>query len=89
MSCARIALTDSGGIQEETTILGTPCLTLRENTERPATIDAGTNQLVGTDPQRILAGYRSALERKGTSVKPPLWDGKAAGRIVEVIARSF
>ena len=82
-SGARLVLTDSGGLQEETTVLGIPCLTLRDNTERPITIEMGTNRLVGTDPADIT---RAALEvlagpsRPGAKI-PPLWDGKAAGRI--------
>lgn len=87
---ARIVLTDSGGIQEETAILKVPCLTLRENTERPITRDAGFNQVVGSDPGRILAAYRAVME----GARPPgrylpLWDGKAAGRIVEVLKREL
>jgi UDP-N-acetylglucosamine 2-epimerase (non-hydrolysing) len=87
---ARLVLTDSGGIQEETTALGVPCLTLRWNTERPVTLTAGTNRLVGTDPDalrqacdEILAGTWAA----GT--RPPLWDGRAAERIVAVIAGRY
>jgi UDP-N-acetylglucosamine 2-epimerase (non-hydrolysing) len=83
MSDARIILTDSGGIQEEATILRVPCLTLRENTERPATIDAGFNQLVGTHPDRILAGFRRAFEGPRIDAGPPQkWDGRAGERIV-------
>jgi UDP-N-acetylglucosamine 2-epimerase (non-hydrolysing) len=83
---ARIVFTDSGGVQEETTVLGVPCLTLRENTERPATVEHGSNQVVGTDPDRILAATRVILrgpERQ--SQRPPLWDGKAAPRIVAIL----
>jgi UDP-N-acetylglucosamine 2-epimerase (non-hydrolysing) len=83
---ARIVLTDSGGVQEETTVLGVPCLTLRENTERPATVLHGTNQVVGAHPDRILAAARSILEKPAPAQKcPPLWDGKAATRIVAII----
>ncbi|MFZ0318416.1 MAG: UDP-N-acetylglucosamine 2-epimerase (non-hydrolyzing) [Candidatus Sulfotelmatobacter sp.] len=83
---ARIVLTDSGGIQEETTALGVPCLTLRENTERPATVDHGTNRIVGVDPERILAAAESILnEPARSSNRPPLWDGSAAPRIVAII----
>ena len=87
MSSAAIVLTDSGGIQEETTVLGVPCLTLRENTERPITIEQGTNQLVGTDPQRILAGYQRARSATFTPRIPDLWDGHAAERIADIIVR--
>lgn len=83
-SGARIVLTDSGGLQEETTMLGIPCLTLRENTERPVTIEIGTNMLVGTDRDRITAAVDGILRRPRKDIRariPPLWDGKAAGRI--------
>jgi UDP-N-acetylglucosamine 2-epimerase (non-hydrolysing) len=83
---ARIVLTDSGGIQEETTVLGVPCLTLRENTERPATVEHGSNQIVGVDSDRILAAARSILSNPARpSRRPPLWDGKAAPRIVAIL----
>jgi len=83
---ARIVLTDSGGIQEETTVLGVPCLTLRENTERPSTVEHGSNQVVGVNPDRILAAARAALNRPArSSRRPPLWDGKAAARIVTIL----
>jgi len=86
MSCAKLVLTDSGGIQEETTILKVPCLTLRENTERPITAQIGSNQVVGTDPQRILSAYRSVADGQWREPQiPPLWDGKAAERIVDVL----
>ncbi len=79
-------LTDSGGLQEETTALGIPCLTLRENTERPITVEEGTNVLVGVDPGRIVAAAREALSGAGkTGRVPALWDGKAAERIAEVL----
>ncbi|MGD1021686.1 MAG: UDP-N-acetylglucosamine 2-epimerase (non-hydrolyzing) [Candidatus Sulfotelmatobacter sp.] len=83
---ARIVLTDSGGVQEETTVLGVPCLTLRKNTERPATVEQGTNQVVGTNPDRILAAAQLIL-RSSTRPprRPPLWDGKAASRIVTIV----
>jgi UDP-N-acetylglucosamine 2-epimerase (non-hydrolysing) len=83
---AGAVLTDSGGIQEETTYLGVPCFTLRDNTERPVTIQAGTNTLLGLDPAAI-AGIPAALAARGPapSEPPPLWDGKAAERIADVI----
>jgi UDP-N-acetylglucosamine 2-epimerase (non-hydrolysing) len=79
-----VVLTDSGGVQEETTILGVPCLTLRENTERPVTITHGTNRLVGADPDRIIAAWRD-IGRVESAGPPPLWDGQAATRIVDVL----
>jgi UDP-N-acetylglucosamine 2-epimerase (non-hydrolysing) len=83
---ARIVLTDSGGIQEETTVLGVPCLTLRENTERPATVEYGSNQVVGLDSGRILTAARSVLrDPERPHRRPPLWDGKAATRIVAIL----
>ncbi len=83
---ARIVLTDSGGIQEETTALGVPCLTLRENTERPATVEQGSNQIVGVDPDCILAAARSVLQKPSPQfLRPPLWDGKTAARIVKIL----
>ena len=84
---ARLVLTDSGGIQEETTILNVPCLTLRNNTERPVTAELGTNQIVGTDPQKILAGYKRIAGGELTeSARPPLWDGSAATRIAQILS---
>jgi UDP-N-acetylglucosamine 2-epimerase (non-hydrolysing) len=83
LSKAKLVLTDSGGIQEETTALGVPCLTLRENTERPITISQGTNLLVGTDPAKIVA---AALAGRGKAGRiPPLWDAHAAKRIVDIL----
>jgi len=84
---ARLVLTDSGGVQEETTVLGVPCLTFRDNTERPVTITHGTNRLMGTDPGRIGLEVLAALERPPEPRRvPPLWDGRAAERIAEVVA---
>ena len=82
---ARLVLTDSGGLQEETTALGVPCLTLRENTERPITVDKGTNEIVGTDPERIVAAARRALGRAPSSRCPDLWDGNAGERVAEAL----
>lgn len=83
---ARVVLTDSGGLQEETTALGIPCLTLRENTERPITVEEGTNLVVGRDPGRILSAFRDILATGGKSGRiPEHWDGRAAGRIVAVL----
>ena len=83
MADARLVLTDSGGIQEETTILGVPCLTLRNNTERPVTVEMGTNQLVGSDPARIVAAFHDVLANPPGGGIPPFWDGKSAERIVD------
>lgn len=84
---ASLILTDSGGLQEETTALGVPCVTLRENTERPVTVDEGTNTVVGVDPQRIVAAAEAVLAGKGkTGRRPRLWDGKAAERIAQTLA---
>ncbi|MBI3644552.1 MAG: UDP-N-acetylglucosamine 2-epimerase, partial [Acidobacteriales bacterium] len=89
MSEATFVLTDSGGIQEETTALGVPCLTLRDNTERPITVSHGTNQLVGSDPAKILAAAKMLLrgETKRGRV-PDLWDGAAAQRIIAILLKS-
>lgn len=84
-SGARLVLTDSGGIQEETTVLGIPCVTLRENTERPITVEMGTNTVVGTDPQRITTAALAALDQglRRSHRIPPLWDGHTADRILD------
>ena len=88
MMDSRFVMTDSGGIQEETTALGIPCLTLRENTERPVTVRMGTNVVVGTRPERIVAEVRRILEEdRRNGETPPLWDGHTAPRIVEVLRR--
>ncbi|WP_018881889.1 MULTISPECIES: non-hydrolyzing UDP-N-acetylglucosamine 2-epimerase [unclassified Thioalkalivibrio] len=88
MKDARVVLTDSGGMQEETTALGVPCITLRENTERPITIDAGTNVLVGHDPERLQAAFRDVMDHGGKKGRvPQYWDGRAGERIAAVIAR--
>lgn len=86
LSRARLVLTDSGGIQEETTALGVPCLTLRESTERPATVSYGTNRVIGTDPRGILDEALKVLDHPPRPLGlPPLWDGKAARRIADVL----
>lgn len=85
-SSARLVLTDSGGLQEETTALGVPCVTLRENTERPVTVTEGTNQVVGLEPGRIVAAARRALDGEGPrGHRPALWDGRAGERAAEAI----
>ena len=87
---AAVVLTDSGGLQEETTALGVPCLTIRENTERPITVDEGTNTLVGTDPERIIQEVDNILEGKGKQgCRPHLWDGHAAERIVDILEKKL
>jgi UDP-N-acetylglucosamine 2-epimerase (non-hydrolysing) len=90
MSKSRALLTDSGGIQEETTFLNIPCLTLRENTERPVTVELGTNQIVGLDQGRIMSSLCDFMENpRSTAMHPPLWDGRAAERIVEVLQKNL
>ena len=87
---AAVVMTDSGGLQEETTALGVPCITIRENTERPVTVDEGSNVLAGTDPARIIAEVRKVLRGDGKQGRRPhLWDGAAAERIVAVLAKEL
>ena len=90
MSEAKVVLTDSGGVQEETTILGVPCITLRERTERPVTIEEGTNVLAGSNPERIITEFKrlSRGEQKSTR-SPRYWDGNAAKRIIKVLLDDF
>jgi UDP-N-acetylglucosamine 2-epimerase (non-hydrolysing) len=84
---ATLILTDSGGIQEETTVLGVPCLTLRENTERPITVEQGTNTVVGRDHDLIVATVENILQTGGKQGRrPELWDGRAGERIAEHLA---
>ena len=90
MSKARVVLTDSGGIQEETTILGVPCITLRDNTERPVTLESGTNVLVGSDPEKIVREFnRLSLSEQKLNRSPRYWDGNAAKRIMKVLVDDF
>lgn len=90
MSKARLVLTDSGGMQEETTALGVPCITLRENTERPITVEQGTNTIVGTDPERIREIFNKIMENGGKAgCVPEYWDGKASERIAEIIGEKI
>jgi UDP-N-acetylglucosamine 2-epimerase (non-hydrolysing) len=85
---ARVVITDSGGIQEETTYLGTPCLTLRENTERPITITHGTNVLIGRNWELLRTKFHEALNGGLKQAgRPPLWDGKSAERIADILTR--
>jgi len=86
MKDARVVLTDSGGIQEETTALGTPCITLRNNTERPITVDEGTNTIAGNDPAHILGAYTELMSGGGKAGRVPhYWDGRAAERIAAIV----
>ena len=88
MSKSKLVLTDSGGLQEETTALGIPCLTLRENTERPITVTEGTNTIVGNDPKVIIAAALEVLDKGGKAGRiPEMWDGKTAERIADIIER--
>jgi UDP-N-acetylglucosamine 2-epimerase (non-hydrolysing) len=90
MSDARVVLTDSGGVQEETTILGVPCITLRETTERPVTLENGTNVLAGSDPHKIIQEFDRVLCNEPKSDRfPRFWDGDAAKRIIKVLVDDF
>jgi UDP-N-acetylglucosamine 2-epimerase (non-hydrolysing) len=92
---AVMVITDSGGVQEETTFLGVPCLTYRQNTERPVTVSMGTNRVVGCDPQHLLLSALETLENanhsqdRSTPIRPPLWDGRTAPRIVRVLKEAY
>jgi UDP-N-acetylglucosamine 2-epimerase (non-hydrolysing) len=85
-----VVITDSGGIQEETTYLRVPCLTLRNNTERPVTVELGTNVLLGQDTTRLRVELTKILEGKGKAgTIPPQWDGRASERIADVLEKTF
>ena len=87
---AAVVITDSGGLQEETTALGVPCITMRENTERPITIEMGTNILAGAKKESILNAYRESIKGKSKEYNiPPKWDGRAAERIWKIILKSI
>ena len=91
MSNSKLVLTDSGGIQEETTVLGVPCVTLRNNTERPVTVSQGTNLIISTDKAEVLEKSLGVIDGsiKVKNKIPELWDGKVAERIVKVLVDSF
>jgi UDP-N-acetylglucosamine 2-epimerase (non-hydrolysing) len=93
MQHAVMVITDSGGVQEETTFLGVPCLTYRDNTERPVTVSMGTNRVIGRDPRRLLENALDVLENGGpgrsTLLRPPLWDGQTAPRIVHILKEAW
>lgn len=87
MTNAAVVLTDSGGMQEETAVLGVPCITLRENTERPVTVEVGASRLVGNDPERIQQAFADVMQGAWPKAAPiPLWDGQAGERIAAVLA---
>jgi UDP-N-acetylglucosamine 2-epimerase (non-hydrolysing) len=87
---ARMIITDSGGLQEEATVLGVPCITVRHNTERPATVEAGANQVVGNRPDAIRAAIRSVWSGRRPHIRvPELWDGMTSGRIVDVLTHLY
>jgi UDP-N-acetylglucosamine 2-epimerase (non-hydrolysing) len=89
MKHAAVVVTDSGGIQEETTCLGIPCVTVRDNTERPVTVERGTNIVAGTTKEKIAAAIRQQAERKGGNPRPEKWDGQAARRIVKILLAAY
>jgi UDP-N-acetylglucosamine 2-epimerase (non-hydrolysing) len=86
MNRAKVIFTDSGGIQEESTVMGIPCITLRENTERPVTLTKGTNILAGSEPEKIRKAFKTVISTKQTIKNiPKFWDGKTAQRIVKIL----
>ena len=87
MKHAKLVVTDSGGIQEETTILGIPCVTVRENTERPVTVKSGTNTIAGTKTDAIKNAIRRQLGLKTGNGVPKNWDGRAGARIIDILVR--
>jgi UDP-N-acetylglucosamine 2-epimerase (non-hydrolysing) len=87
MKHAMLVVTDSGGIQEETTILGIPCVTVRENTERPVTVKSGTNTIAGTKTDAIKNAIRRQLDLKTGNGVPKNWDGRAGARIIDILVR--
>jgi len=89
MSKARIVLTDSGGIQEETTCLHVPCITIRENTERPITLTQGTNIVAGIDKKKIVNAFKNQMSKEMKTLIPELWDGRAAERILKILIGSL
>ena len=91
MSNAKLVLTDSGGIQEETTVLGVPCITLRNNTERPVTVEQGTNLLVSINKEKVIGKSMQIINNKIKINKriPKLWDGKAAERIAKILLQKW
>ena len=89
MKHAKLVVTDSGGIQEETTILGVPCVTVRESTERPVTVQSGTNTIAGTKTEAIKSAIRRQLELKRGNAAPKNWDGRAGARIIDVLVRRY
>ena len=82
---AKLVLTDSGGLQEETSALGVPCLTLRDNTERPVTVELGTNRLVSRTPEAIVLAFEAAMAGEKQETRIPLWDGQAAQRVLALM----
>jgi len=90
MCNSRFVITDSGGIQEETTVLKIPCITMRENTERPITVIEGTNVIIGLDTDKLMDLSVQAINKKWKDSKiPELWDGKTAGRVVKILEKGF